>query len=150
MLNNIVDNIKQCGQQNIVQCCFHQPRTGRALLAVYLKRHTQLKIIGCSKLLQTGRNNVVGETLFLVVNNTDSQQRWWAWISPLSGVTMLNNDNVEQCCLYKIVSSCFQWLIVCCRAVNLNDNNIYNNDIIWSLWCILGLQLFFRMGLTKY
>ena len=38
MLNNIVDNIEQCGQQNIVQCCFHQPRTGRALLAVYLKK----------------------------------------------------------------------------------------------------------------
>ena len=26
MLNNIVDNLKQCGQQNIVQCCFHQAR----------------------------------------------------------------------------------------------------------------------------
>ena len=23
MLNNIVDNIKQCGQQNIAQFCFH-------------------------------------------------------------------------------------------------------------------------------
>ena len=27
MLNNIVDNIEQCGQQNIVHCCFHQART---------------------------------------------------------------------------------------------------------------------------
>ena len=25
MLNNIVDNIEQCGQHNIVQGCFHQP-----------------------------------------------------------------------------------------------------------------------------
>ena len=27
MLNNIVDNIEQCGQHNIVQGCFHQPET---------------------------------------------------------------------------------------------------------------------------
>ncbi len=25
MLNNIADNIEQCGQQSIVQSCFHQP-----------------------------------------------------------------------------------------------------------------------------
>ena len=25
MLNNIVDNIELCGQQNIVHCCFQQP-----------------------------------------------------------------------------------------------------------------------------
>ena len=37
MLNNIVDNIEQCGQQNIVQCCFHQARTGCSFLAVYPK-----------------------------------------------------------------------------------------------------------------
>ena len=43
MLNNIVDNIEQCGQQNIVQCCFHQARTGCAFFAVYriLKRFDQ-------------------------------------------------------------------------------------------------------------
>ena len=35
MLNSIVDNLEQCGQQNIVQCCFHQARTGCAFLAVY-------------------------------------------------------------------------------------------------------------------
>ena len=35
MLNNIVDNLEQCGQQNIVQCCFHQARTGCAFFAVY-------------------------------------------------------------------------------------------------------------------
>ena len=35
MSNNIADNLEQCGQQNIVQCCFHQARTGFAFLAVY-------------------------------------------------------------------------------------------------------------------
>ena len=35
MLNNIVDNLEQCGQQNIVQCCFHQARRGCPLFAVY-------------------------------------------------------------------------------------------------------------------
>ena len=31
-LNNIVDNIdEQCGQKNIVQCCFHQAKTGCSL-----------------------------------------------------------------------------------------------------------------------
>ena len=34
MPNNIVDNLEQCGQQNIVQCCFHQARTG-LFFAVY-------------------------------------------------------------------------------------------------------------------
>ena len=34
MLNNIVANLEQCGQQNIVQCCFHQARTGCAFVAV--------------------------------------------------------------------------------------------------------------------
>ena len=36
MLNNIVDNIEQCGQHNIVQGCFHQPRTGCAFFRVYV------------------------------------------------------------------------------------------------------------------
>ena len=35
MLNNIVDNIEQCGQHNIVQGCFEQPWTGWAFFAVY-------------------------------------------------------------------------------------------------------------------
>ena len=35
MLNNIVDNLEQCGQHNIVQGCFHQARTGCAFFAVY-------------------------------------------------------------------------------------------------------------------
>ena len=38
MLNNIVDNLEQCGQQNIVQCCFHQARTGGAFFAVYFMK----------------------------------------------------------------------------------------------------------------
>ena len=37
MLNNIVDNIEQCGQHKIVQGCFHQPRTGCAFFAVYVR-----------------------------------------------------------------------------------------------------------------
>ena len=32
MLNNIVDIVEQCGQQNIVPCCFHQARTGCSFL----------------------------------------------------------------------------------------------------------------------
>ena len=32
MLNNIVDNIEQCGQHNIVQSCFQQPLTARDFL----------------------------------------------------------------------------------------------------------------------
>ena len=35
VLNNIVNNLEQCVQQNIVQCCFHQARTGCAFFAVY-------------------------------------------------------------------------------------------------------------------
>ena len=35
MLNNVVDNIEQCGQQNIVHCCFHQARTGCPFFAVH-------------------------------------------------------------------------------------------------------------------
>ena len=34
MMNNIVDNIEQCGQHNIVQGCFYQPWTGCAFLGV--------------------------------------------------------------------------------------------------------------------
>ena len=34
MLNNIVDNIEQCGQHNIVQSCFQQPSTTRDFLSL--------------------------------------------------------------------------------------------------------------------
>ena len=69
---------------------------------------TRLKIMTCSRLLKTGCNNVVLPTLFIVVNNI--VQHCWAWISPQSGVTMLNNivDNYEQCGQHNIVASCFQ------------------------------------------
>ena len=40
MLNNIVDNLEQCGQQNIVHGCFHQARTGCSFFAVILVRLT--------------------------------------------------------------------------------------------------------------
>ena len=40
MLNDIVDNIQQCGQQNITQCCFHQLLKGSAFLCVYRTQQT--------------------------------------------------------------------------------------------------------------
>ena len=36
MLNNIVDKLEQCWQQNIVHGCFHQARTGCSIFAVYI------------------------------------------------------------------------------------------------------------------
>ena len=63
MSNNVDDNLEQCGQQNIVHCCFHQARTGCAFLAVYTAKNQIL--------LKTGCSNVVGATLFLVVNNIE-------------------------------------------------------------------------------
>ena len=45
MLNN-VDNLEQCWQQNIVQCCFHQARTGCSFFAVYCRSLCAL----CSKI----------------------------------------------------------------------------------------------------
>ena len=41
ILNNIVDNIEQCGQQYIVQACFHLAKTGCSFLAVYTKSPSQ-------------------------------------------------------------------------------------------------------------
>ena len=44
MLNNIVDNIEQCGQHNIVQGCFHQPWTGCAFFVrLYNARGKKLR-----------------------------------------------------------------------------------------------------------
>ena len=37
-LNNIVNNLEQCWQQNIVQSCFHQARTGCSFFAVYCEQ----------------------------------------------------------------------------------------------------------------
>ena len=37
MLNNIVDKVEQCGQHNIVQCCFHHARTDCSFFAVVVR-----------------------------------------------------------------------------------------------------------------
>ena len=68
---------------------------------------TRRKIMSCNRLLKTGCNNIVGATLFLVVNNIE--QYCWAWISPQSGVTMPSNivDNIEQCCILFSTASDF-------------------------------------------
>ena len=39
LVNNVVDNIEQCWQQNIVQCCFHQARTGCSFMAACMWIH---------------------------------------------------------------------------------------------------------------
>ena len=61
----------------------------------------------CSGLMETALNNVVLPTVFNVVNNI--VQHCCAWISPQSGVTILNNivDNIEQCGQHNIVQGCF-------------------------------------------
>ena len=43
--NNIVDNIEQCGQQNIILACFHQPRTGCSFLPVYTRNNEHVSDI---------------------------------------------------------------------------------------------------------
>ena len=69
---------------------------------LHSKKHTT-----CSGLMKTALNNVVLPTLFNVVNNI--VQHCWAWISPQSGATILNNivDNIEQCGQHNIVQGCF-------------------------------------------
>ena len=61
----------------------------------------------CSGLMKTALNNAVLPILFNVFNTI--VQHCWAWISPQSGVTMLNNivDNIEQCGQHNIVQGCF-------------------------------------------
>ena len=80
-------------------------------------------------MLKTGSNNVVGATLFLVVNS--NEQYCWAQISLQSGVTMLNNivDNVEQCCPNNVVASGFQQLLIFGRVIQ-------NATILpaWRFW----------------
>ena len=60
------------------------------------------------KLLKTGCNNVVGATLFNVVNNI--VRHCYTWLQANSGSTILFNivDNQEQCCPNNIVASYFQ------------------------------------------
>ena len=38
MLFNVVNSLEQCGQQNIVQYCFHQLRTSCSFFAVYSQK----------------------------------------------------------------------------------------------------------------
>ena len=61
--------------------------------------------------------NVVLPTLFKVVNNIFRQ----AWISPQSGVTMLNDiiDNIEQCGQQNIVNAVFRLFVF--TRVNLQQ-----------------------------
>ena len=59
-------------------------------------------------LLRPVFNNLAAHIVYIVVNNI--VQHCWAWISPQSGVTMLNNivNNYEQYGQHNIVASCFQ------------------------------------------
>ena len=76
-------------------------------LAVYCNTIHSKKRTTCSGLMKAAVNNVVLPTLFNVVNNI--VQHCWAWISPQSGVTMLNNivDSIEQRGQHNIVQGCF-------------------------------------------
>lgn len=70
------------------------------------KLHSQ-KWTTCSGLMKTRLNNVLLPAFFYVINN--NEQYCWAWISPRSGVTTLNND-VDSFKIYghqNIVQSCF-------------------------------------------
>ena len=60
------------------------------------------------KLLKTGCNNIIGATLFNVVNNI--VRHCYTWLRANSGSTILFNivDNQEQCSPNNIVASCFQ------------------------------------------
>ena len=89
MLNNIVDIIEQCGQQNTVQCCFHQ--VVRFLLCTQQKTHN---------LFWPDENRIEQCCAAHIVQGCQQHwTSWWAWITLQSGVTMLNNivDNIEQC-----------------------------------------------------
>ena len=79
---------------------------------------TRQKTMSWYRLLKTRCNDVVGATLFLVVNNI--KQYSWARIGPQSGVTMPNKIvyDIEQRCPNNIVASCFQQLLFICRVPN--------------------------------
>ena len=74
------------------------------------------KLGHCNRLLKTGCNNVVGATLFLVVN--DIVQHCYTWLRVDLGSTILFNvvNNQEQCCPNNIVASCFQQDLIFSRV----------------------------------
>ena len=86
----------------------------------------------CSGLMKTALNNVVLPTLFNVVNNI--VQHCWAWISPQSGVTMLNNivDNTEQCGQHNIVQGCFHQPWKGCAFLRVYDFHLRLNTLCFS------------------
>jgi hypothetical protein len=63
-LFNIVDSYEQCGQQNIVQSCFHQYCVNQS---VFTRVHGKKRRARYS----TGLNNVLQPTLFTLVNNIE-------------------------------------------------------------------------------
>jgi hypothetical protein len=66
ILFNIVDSYEQCGQQNIVQSCFHQYCIN---LGVFTPVHRQKRMrTTCSGLMSTAMNNVVLHPLDNAVN----------------------------------------------------------------------------------
>ena len=78
------------------------------IFAVYFSNVTAGYTAKNQKLLKTGCNNVVGATLFNVVNNI--VRHCYTWLRANSGSTILFNivDNQEQCYPNNIVASCFQ------------------------------------------
>ena len=72
-----------------------------------ITRLTIVKAIYSEDATQRSHNIILLPTLFNVVNNI--VQHCWTWISPQSGVTMLNNivDNIEQCGQHNIVQGYF-------------------------------------------
>ena len=128
LLTTVVDRV----QHNIVASCWEQHcnklLTTLIKLFIFARVHSQ-KRTTCSGLMKTGSNNVVLPTLFNVVNNI--VQHCWAWISPQSGVTMLNNivDNIEQCGQHNIVQGCFHQPWTGCAFLR-----VYTRKN-WSGWC---------------
>ena len=103
-------------------------------------------------LMKPALNNVVLPTLFTVVNNI--VQHCWAWISALSGVTMLNNivDNIEQCGQHNIVQGCFHqpwtgWRFYACIWIPLHHPV---EEIEISSWEVLTYGIYARVNINLF
>ncbi len=111
---------------------------------------TRQKIITCSRLLKTGCNNVVLPILFIVVNNI--VQHCWAWISPQSGVSMLNNivditmNNMGSTTFLHPVFNNLEQVIIFCLVASFLKCNCWHEaahyswlilDVIWILQSLL-------------